>query len=162
MSSGNRMDGGTWSAASRNQYNLRDAVFRCTTQVWRTIIIPTLVLLKFEHYLMPDFLRNSFVLFISSVILICILLNCYFIEQVWFLLNAGVSEFMDCYLFGSGQCRYVELEIRILGTPILRTTVLPTSVHTIDIPKGRVSDSQERSNLWKSSRQTHKADSIIN
>ncbi|GMH04653.1 hypothetical protein Nepgr_006493 [Nepenthes gracilis] len=28
------MDGGTWSSASRNQYNLRDAVFRCTTQVY--------------------------------------------------------------------------------------------------------------------------------
>uniref|UniRef100_A0A7C9DKF2 Ferroxidase n=1 Tax=Opuntia streptacantha TaxID=393608 RepID=A0A7C9DKF2_OPUST len=28
------MDGGKWSAASRNQYNLRDAVFRCTTQVY--------------------------------------------------------------------------------------------------------------------------------
>ncbi|GAB2289274.1 hypothetical protein Dimus_023579 [Dionaea muscipula] len=28
------MDGGTWSPASRNQYNLRDAIFRCTTQVY--------------------------------------------------------------------------------------------------------------------------------
>lgn len=28
------MDGGTWSPASRNQYNLRDAVFRSTTQVY--------------------------------------------------------------------------------------------------------------------------------
>ncbi|XP_057974331.1 L-ascorbate oxidase homolog [Malania oleifera] len=28
------MDGGTWSAASRNQYNLRDAISRCTTQVY--------------------------------------------------------------------------------------------------------------------------------
>ncbi|KAJ8427007.1 hypothetical protein Cgig2_004209 [Carnegiea gigantea] len=26
------MDGGKWSPANRNQYNLRDAVFRCTTQ----------------------------------------------------------------------------------------------------------------------------------
>ncbi|XP_021756514.1 L-ascorbate oxidase homolog [Chenopodium quinoa] len=28
------LDGGTWSPASRNQYNLRDAPFRCTTQVY--------------------------------------------------------------------------------------------------------------------------------
>ncbi|KAI9109277.1 hypothetical protein K1719_019900 [Acacia pycnantha] len=28
------MDGGEWTAASRNQYNLRDAVSRCTTQVY--------------------------------------------------------------------------------------------------------------------------------
>lgn len=28
------MDGGTWSPASRNQYNLRDAIFRSTTQVY--------------------------------------------------------------------------------------------------------------------------------
>lgn len=28
------MDGGTWSASSRLQYNLRDAVARCTTQVY--------------------------------------------------------------------------------------------------------------------------------
>ncbi|CAO2817575.1 unnamed protein product [Amaranthus hypochondriacus] len=28
------MDGGKWSPANRNQYNLRDAVFRCTTQVY--------------------------------------------------------------------------------------------------------------------------------
>ncbi|XP_054818786.1 L-ascorbate oxidase homolog [Prosopis cineraria] len=28
------MDGGEWSHASRNQYNLRDAVSRCTTQVY--------------------------------------------------------------------------------------------------------------------------------
>ncbi|KAL8128922.1 hypothetical protein V2J09_018077 [Rumex salicifolius] len=28
------MDGGTWSPASRNEYNLRDAVFRSTTQVY--------------------------------------------------------------------------------------------------------------------------------
>ncbi|XP_044508991.1 L-ascorbate oxidase homolog [Mangifera indica] len=28
------MDGGKWTAASRNQYNLRDAVSRCTTQVY--------------------------------------------------------------------------------------------------------------------------------
>ncbi|GFY89785.1 SKU5 similar 5 [Actinidia rufa] len=28
------MDGGEWSAASRQQYNLRDAVSRCTTQVY--------------------------------------------------------------------------------------------------------------------------------
>lgn len=28
------MDGGKWSAASRNNYNLRDAVSRCTTQVY--------------------------------------------------------------------------------------------------------------------------------
>lgn len=28
-----RMDGGAWTPASRNQYNLRDAVSRCTTQV---------------------------------------------------------------------------------------------------------------------------------
>ncbi|XP_057435122.1 L-ascorbate oxidase homolog [Lotus japonicus] len=28
------MDGGTWTASSRNQYNLRDAVARCTTQVY--------------------------------------------------------------------------------------------------------------------------------
>lgn len=27
------MDGGQWTSASRNQYNLRDAVSRCTTQV---------------------------------------------------------------------------------------------------------------------------------
>lgn len=27
------MDGGQWTPASRNQYNLRDAVARCTTQV---------------------------------------------------------------------------------------------------------------------------------
>ncbi|KMS95444.1 hypothetical protein BVRB_008230 [Beta vulgaris subsp. vulgaris] len=38
------MDGGTWSPASRNQYNLRDAVFRCTTQVypkaWTAVYLP--------------------------------------------------------------------------------------------------------------------------
>ncbi|KAF7126710.1 hypothetical protein RHSIM_Rhsim11G0195300 [Rhododendron simsii] len=28
------MDGGRWTPASRKQYNLRDAVFRCTTQVY--------------------------------------------------------------------------------------------------------------------------------
>ncbi|KAF8026267.1 hypothetical protein BT93_F2927 [Corymbia citriodora subsp. variegata] len=28
------MDGGQWTTGSRNQYNLRDAVFRCTTQVY--------------------------------------------------------------------------------------------------------------------------------
>ncbi|GLT99926.1 hypothetical protein SLE2022_173300 [Rubroshorea leprosula] len=28
------MDGGQWTTDSRNQYNLRDAVFRCTTQVY--------------------------------------------------------------------------------------------------------------------------------
>ncbi|XP_062164123.1 L-ascorbate oxidase homolog [Alnus glutinosa] len=28
------MDGGQWTSASRNQYNLRDAVARCTTQVY--------------------------------------------------------------------------------------------------------------------------------
>ncbi|GAB4828404.1 hypothetical protein Ancab_035402 [Ancistrocladus abbreviatus] len=28
------MDGGTWSPASRSQYNLRDAIFRCTAQVY--------------------------------------------------------------------------------------------------------------------------------
>lgn len=28
------MDGGEWTSASRNQYNLRDAVSRCTTQVY--------------------------------------------------------------------------------------------------------------------------------
>lgn len=28
------MDGGQWTPDSRNQYNLRDAVFRCTTQVY--------------------------------------------------------------------------------------------------------------------------------
>ncbi|MBA0807974.1 hypothetical protein Gohar_023744 [Gossypium harknessii] len=28
------MDGGQWTAASRNGYNLRDAVSRCTTQVY--------------------------------------------------------------------------------------------------------------------------------
>ncbi|KAL5791257.1 hypothetical protein ACOSQ2_006145 [Xanthoceras sorbifolium] len=28
------MDGGSWTPASRNQYNLRDAVSRCTTQVY--------------------------------------------------------------------------------------------------------------------------------
>ncbi|RYR00905.1 hypothetical protein Ahy_B06g079788 [Arachis hypogaea] len=28
------MDGGTWTAGSRNEYNLRDAVSRCTTQVY--------------------------------------------------------------------------------------------------------------------------------
>lgn len=28
------MDGGQWTSASRNQYNLRDAVSRCTTQVY--------------------------------------------------------------------------------------------------------------------------------
>ncbi|KHN20130.1 L-ascorbate oxidase like [Glycine soja] len=28
------MDGGQWTTASRNQYNLRDAVARCTTQVY--------------------------------------------------------------------------------------------------------------------------------
>ncbi|GKU98094.1 hypothetical protein SLEP1_g11141 [Rubroshorea leprosula] len=28
------MDGGQWTPASRNEYNLRDAVFRCTTQVY--------------------------------------------------------------------------------------------------------------------------------
>ncbi|KAF7841414.1 L-ascorbate oxidase-like protein [Senna tora] len=28
------MDGGVWTPASRNQYNLRDAVYRCTTQVY--------------------------------------------------------------------------------------------------------------------------------
>lgn len=27
------MDGGQWTQASRNGYNLRDAVSRCTTQV---------------------------------------------------------------------------------------------------------------------------------
>ena len=27
------MDGGQWTPSSRNQYNLRDAVSRCTTQV---------------------------------------------------------------------------------------------------------------------------------
>ncbi|KAL9330401.1 hypothetical protein ACSQ67_000011 [Phaseolus vulgaris] len=38
------MDGGQWTAASKNQYNLRDAVSRCTTQVypksWTAIYIP--------------------------------------------------------------------------------------------------------------------------
>lgn len=38
------MDGGTWSAASRNGYNLRDGVARCTVQVypksWSAIYIP--------------------------------------------------------------------------------------------------------------------------
>ncbi|GAB2300428.1 hypothetical protein Dimus_034471 [Dionaea muscipula] len=38
------MDGGTWSPASRNQYNLRDAIYRCTTQVypksWTAIYLP--------------------------------------------------------------------------------------------------------------------------
>ncbi|KAI4321660.1 hypothetical protein MLD38_035018 [Melastoma candidum] len=38
------MDGGQWSPASRNEYNLRDAVSRCTTQVypksWTAIYIP--------------------------------------------------------------------------------------------------------------------------
>ncbi|GFY94531.1 SKU5 similar 5 [Actinidia rufa] len=38
------MDGGRWSAASRQQYNLRDAVSRCTTQVyprsWTAVYIP--------------------------------------------------------------------------------------------------------------------------
>ena len=38
------MDGGGWSAASRQQYNLRDAVSRCTTQVyprsWTAVYIP--------------------------------------------------------------------------------------------------------------------------
>ncbi|KAE9620259.1 hypothetical protein Lal_00019755 [Lupinus albus] len=37
------MDGGVWSPESRNQYNLRDAVSRCTTQVypksWTTIYV---------------------------------------------------------------------------------------------------------------------------
>ena len=32
------MDGGQWTAASRNGYNLRDAVSRCTTQVTKSII----------------------------------------------------------------------------------------------------------------------------
>lgn len=27
------MNGGVWTPASRNEYNLRDAVSRCTTQV---------------------------------------------------------------------------------------------------------------------------------
>ncbi|KAA8528798.1 hypothetical protein F0562_036153 [Nyssa sinensis] len=38
------MDGGQWSPASRNQYNLRDGVSRCTTQVypksWTAIYVP--------------------------------------------------------------------------------------------------------------------------
>jgi FtsP/CotA-like multicopper oxidase with cupredoxin domain len=38
------MDGGQWSSASRNQYNLRDGVARCTVQVypssWTAIYIP--------------------------------------------------------------------------------------------------------------------------
>ncbi|KAL3603250.1 hypothetical protein D5086_004109 [Populus alba] len=38
------MDGGQWTTASRDQYNLRDAVARCTTQVypnsWTAIYIP--------------------------------------------------------------------------------------------------------------------------
>ncbi|PSS21786.1 L-ascorbate oxidase [Actinidia chinensis var. chinensis] len=38
------MDGGRWSASSRQQYNLRDAVSRCTTQVyprsWTAVYIP--------------------------------------------------------------------------------------------------------------------------
>lgn len=28
-----RMNGGVWTPASRSEYNLRDAVSRCTTQV---------------------------------------------------------------------------------------------------------------------------------
>ncbi|KAI8549370.1 hypothetical protein RHMOL_Rhmol06G0019300 [Rhododendron molle] len=38
------MDGGLWSSASRNQYNLRDGVARCTVQVypssWTAIYVP--------------------------------------------------------------------------------------------------------------------------
>ncbi|OAY50498.1 L-ascorbate oxidase homolog [Manihot esculenta] len=38
------MDGGQWTSDSRNQYNLRDAVARCTTQVypmsWTAIYVP--------------------------------------------------------------------------------------------------------------------------
>ncbi|XP_059636590.1 L-ascorbate oxidase homolog [Cornus florida] len=37
------MDGGQWSSASRNEYNLRDAIARCTTQVypksWTAILV---------------------------------------------------------------------------------------------------------------------------
>lgn len=33
------MDGGVWTPASREQYNLRDAVSRCTTQVYYLLFL---------------------------------------------------------------------------------------------------------------------------
>lgn len=66
------MDGGQWTPSSRNHYNLRDAIARCTTQVrelleeedfyyfatldarvWSSIYTRARVILRLSHIIAP-------------------------------------------------------------------------------------------------------------
>lgn len=69
------MDGGLWTTASRNQYNLRDAVSRVTTQV------------RFNAVFALPNLKKAWKF-----------INLMFHHA---LVSAGVSQVMDCYIFGT-------------------------------------------------------------
>lgn len=122
------MDGGQWSPASRNEYNLRDAVSRCTTQV--RILSYAVVLEANDWYMMTHF---------------CFSLS------VW----AGLSQVLGCYICCARQCRYVELEEWVLGKAVPRPTVLSARLYSVNIYQGRISYSKECSPLWQSQWETH-------
>lgn len=77
------MDGGQWTSDSRNQYNLRDAVARCTTQVREMKSSSFSFKLQTSQFLDDDFSKLSHILLVNVIG-----------EMV----NAGISQIMDCHL----------------------------------------------------------------
>lgn len=73
------MDGGQWTSASRNQYNLRDAVARVTVQVNTNLAQNVDCKIKIINLVR-----------IKNVINFC------------FMMSAGVSQVMVCDLYSTG------------------------------------------------------------
>lgn len=118
------MDGGQWTPASRNQYNLRDGVARCNIQVRKfSWSCSTRSRSQFctsaKYFAIP---RHNF-------------------NALLHLLNAGVPQVLVGDLHPARQRRNVEPTVGVLGETVPRAAILSASLHHVDFTEGRIPDS---------------------
>jgi hypothetical protein len=75
--------------------------------------------------------------------------------NIWW--NTGLSGVMDCSLHALRQCGNVERKVWELGTPVLRTTILSSSLFPSKFLERWISNPHKCSSLWSSSRTSNSA-----